>query len=110
MFAIFSLLGGKQMIRKFTMHPLIIGNAVINEGAAIELLKSWGMPILGILIVVTPIAAAISCAVAGLKWMLKSDEEKQGQQGPGATIKKIIVWSVFIVSISTIFAIVGLVL
>jgi|AKZA01.1.fsa_nt_gi hypothetical protein len=95
---------------RITMTSLIIGTATIDDGAAIELLKSWGMPILGILIVVTPVAAAISCAVAGLKWMLKSDEEKQGQQGPGGTIKKIVVWSIFIVSISTIFAIVGLVL
>ena len=78
----------------------------MDENALIALVNSYLQPALSAVMVIIPIAAALYCGVATLKWYA-SDQQEQQQNPIGPKIKKAVLIAVVMFPITAILKIFG---
>ena len=79
----------------------------IDEGKAKNLVLGLINPIVSIGLWLVPLLALIACIFSYISWLIKDEDEKERHK-PFRLIKKIIIGTVIVESIMTIFAIFGI--
>lgn len=69
--------------------------------------NNWLEPLTDVALWAIPAITLLACAVHGISWMMKEDDEKE-QKPVRKTIKKIITWGIIIELLPTIIKLLGM--